>query len=56
MIPLFTGTRKALRTTAKILGAKPVASLWIGLSAGEQHPRLSARALARARRIGVRLV
>ena len=56
MIPLFTGTRKALRTTAKILGAKPVASLWIGLSAGEPHPRLSARTLARARRIGERLV
>ena len=33
MIPLFGGTRKALRTTAKLLGAKPVASLWIGLSA-----------------------
>jgi hypothetical protein len=55
-IPLFTGTRKALRTTAKVLGAKPVASLWIGLSANEPHRQLSPRTLARARRIGLRLV
>jgi putative NADPH-quinone reductase len=56
MIPLFGGTRKALRTTAKLLGAKPVASLWIGLSAGQPHHQPSARILARARRIGTKLV
>jgi multimeric flavodoxin WrbA len=56
MIPLFSGTRKALRLTAKILGARPVASLWIGLSAMEPDHQPSARLLARARRIGMKLV
>jgi putative NADPH-quinone reductase len=56
MIPLFSGTSAALRKTAKVLGAKPVASLWIGLTAGEVHHQLSARLLARARRIGMKLV
>jgi putative NADPH-quinone reductase len=56
MIPLFSGARKALRLTAKILGAKPVASLWIGLSGTELNQKPSARMLARARRIGMRLV
>lgn len=56
LIPLFTGTKTALRMTAKVLGAKPVASLWIGLSAGEPDHQPSARVLARARRIGIKLV
>ncbi len=56
MIPLFTGTRTALRLTAKVLGARPVASMWIGLAAGEPHQKLSARTLTRARRIGAKLV
>jgi putative NADPH-quinone reductase len=56
MIPLFTGTSTALRMTAKILGAKPIASLWIGLSAAEPHQRPSARKLARARHTGMKLV
>lgn len=56
MIPLFTGTATALRTTAKMLDAKPVGKLWIGLVAGEPHHALSRRTLARARRIGKRLV
>lgn len=56
MIPLFTGTRKALRMTASVLGAKPVASLWIGLSAVEPDHQPSPRVLARARRIGRELV
>ena len=56
MIPLFTGTKTALRLTAKLLGAKPVASFWIGLSAGDSHRRLSARQRARALRIGTKLV
>ncbi len=34
LIPIATGTKTALRMTAKILGAKPVASLWIGLVGG----------------------
>ena len=55
MIPLFSGTGTALRMTARALGAKPVARMWIGLSAGEPHHQLSARKLARARRIGMKL-
>ena len=49
LIPVATGTRRALRTAAKILGAKPVASLWIGLSRGGAGPQaLGARAGAGA--------
>ena len=56
LIPIATGTRTALRTAAKILGAKPVASLWIGLAGGEADHRPSQSVLSRARRIGTRLV
>jgi multimeric flavodoxin WrbA len=56
LIPIATGTKTALRIAAKILGAKPVASLWVGLSAGEPNHTPSPRVLARARRIGMRLV
>jgi NAD(P)H-dependent FMN reductase len=55
LIPWLTGTKYALRTTAKMLGAKPVGSLWIGLSAMEPHRPLSARNRERARRIGMKL-
>ena len=55
LIPIATGTGNALRTTAKILGAKPVASLWIGLAGGEPDHRPSESVLARARRIGMKL-
>ncbi len=56
LIPVATGTRSALRRTARILGARPVAGLWIGLSGGEPDHQPSARILARARRIGMKLV
>jgi putative NADPH-quinone reductase len=56
MIPLFSGTRAALRKTAKVLGAKPVASLWLGLSAGKVPHKLSEGMVARARHIGMKLV
>lgn len=55
LIPLFTGTMTALRTAAKMLGAKTIASMRIGLVAGDAHHVLSARELARARRIGLKL-
>jgi putative NADPH-quinone reductase len=54
-IPLFTGTATALRTTAKMIGAKPVGTMWIGLAAGEPHHVIPSRTLARARRLGLRL-
>jgi multimeric flavodoxin WrbA len=55
MVPIFTGTMTALRMAAKMLGARPVGSVCIGLAAGEVHHRLPARKLARARRIGLKL-
>lgn len=55
LIPVATGTATALRRAAKLLGAKPVSSLWIGLSAQEPHPALSKRNRRRARQIGLRL-
>jgi len=54
-IPLFTGVGATLRLTAKLLGAKPVATLFIGLSAMEPKHPLSARNRERARRIGFKL-
>jgi NAD(P)H-dependent FMN reductase len=56
LIPLCTGTKTALRTAANALGAKPMSSLWVGLSAKEPNQAPGPRALARARRIGMRLV
>jgi len=55
LIPFVTGAAKALRITAKSLGAKPVGSLWIGLVSQEPQPQLSARTLKRARRMGWKL-
>jgi NAD(P)H-dependent FMN reductase len=55
-IPLLTGTGRALNATAKLLGAKTVGRLWIGFSAMKPNQPLSPRTLARARRIGLRLV
>jgi NAD(P)H-dependent FMN reductase len=55
-IPLLTGAARALGVTAKIFGAKPVGKLWIGLAAQQPNQPLSARTLAHARRIGLRLV
>jgi NAD(P)H-dependent FMN reductase len=56
LIPLATGTKRALRSAAKILGAEPVAHLWVGLSAGEPDHKPGPRVLARARKIGMKLV
>jgi hypothetical protein len=55
LIPFATGAARALRLTAASLGAKSVGSLWIGLVSQEPHPRLSARILNRARRMGMKL-
>lgn len=54
-IPLVTGAARALRVTARMLGAKTVAKLWIGLAAQQPHEPLSAKTLEHARRIGARL-
>jgi hypothetical protein len=55
LIPIFTGTRYAMRTMAQMLGARPVGSLWIGLSAMEPDHQISAATLARARKLGMKL-
>jgi len=55
LIPLATGAARALRITARVLGAKPVGKLWIGLAAGEPNHALSPRTLKRARQIGMKL-
>jgi hypothetical protein len=54
-IPLFTGVSGTLSLAAKMLGAKPVGRMWIGLSAMEQNHSISARTRERARRIGWKL-
>ena len=54
-IPILTGAARALRISAKMLGIKPVATLWIGLQGKEPNQPLSPRTLARARRIGLTL-
>lgn len=55
LIPMMTGAARALSVTAKMLGAKPVGKLWVGLVSGEERPMLSARTIERARRLGMKL-
>jgi NAD(P)H-dependent FMN reductase len=55
LIPIFTGVAATLRLAARMLGARPVGSMWIGLSAMEPKHALSARNRERARRIGWKL-
>jgi multimeric flavodoxin WrbA len=55
LIPLATGAARALRLAAKMIGAKPVGKMWIGLAAGEPHHELSPRTRERARQLGRRL-
>ncbi len=55
LIPIATGTATALKTAAKVLGAKPVGSLWVGLIAGKPQPTVSPRILRKARRLGMKL-
>jgi multimeric flavodoxin WrbA len=52
LLPLATGAPRALRIAAKCLGARTVATLWVGLAAQSETPKVSERVLQRARRIG----
>ncbi len=54
-IPLTTSATRALKTTARILGAKPVGKLWIGMVAVQPHELVTARIRARAVRMGAKL-
>ena len=51
-IPLATGAPRALRVTAKLLGARCTGSLWIGLAAHEPRQQLSRSVRERARKLG----
>ena len=56
LIPFATGSPRALRTAAALLGAKTVGKLWIGFSAHEEHQKLRPHTRLRARRLGAKLV
>lgn len=51
----FTGAVRALKITAQTMGAKPVASQFVGLSAQNKKPIVPDRALRRAREAGRKL-
>ena len=53
---IFTGALLALRFAAKTMGAKPVASVFVGLIAQHQEAVLSDNAAGKARRAGRKLV
>ncbi|HEX4067286.1 MAG TPA: flavodoxin family protein [Acidobacteriaceae bacterium] len=55
LIPFFTGAARALRLTAKMVGAKPVGRVWIGMVGRAPEEKLPARAHARAMRVGRKL-
>lgn len=55
LIPFATGAPRALRTAAKMLGARTVGKLWIGLIAGEPQAPLPGWARQRAVQLGHRL-
>lgn len=53
---MTSGMVGLMKKAAGLLGAKPVGVLFVGLAAVAQQPRLSERALRKARRLGKRLV
>jgi len=52
---LFTGAVRALRITAEMLGAKPIATIFSGLGASAEKQAPSAKALRKAREAGRKL-
>jgi multimeric flavodoxin WrbA len=52
---IFTGAVRALKITAQTLGAKPVATIFLGLIAVNPHQTLPAKATAKARQAGLKL-
>lgn len=50
-----TGAMKSLKKGAAVVGARPVATLYIGLAAGSEQQPLGLRMVARARRVGRKL-
>ena len=55
LIPLTTGAPRALRVAAKMVGARPVGKLWIGLVGADPEETLRPRVHAKAVRLGRKL-
>ncbi len=53
---LVYGTHKQLKTTAQIIGAKTVGTIFTGLVAKDPHRRLSEKAQAKAKALAVQLL
>lgn len=53
---VFTRSLRTLKAMAKAVGAKPLATLYVGLAAGHRQATLPAGVAAKARRLGERLV
>jgi multimeric flavodoxin WrbA len=56
LIPFATGAARALKLAAKMMGAKPVGRLWIGLRGVAPQEVLPPRARRKAVRLGRRLI
>ena len=52
---VFTGALRALGIIAKTMGARPVASLFVGMIAQEKYARPPGKALRKARAAGRKL-
>jgi hypothetical protein len=50
-----SGSMKSLKKGARVVGARPVATLYVGLAAGSERQLLSSRMAAKARRAGRKL-
>lgn len=55
-IPVATGAPRALKWTAKILGAKPEGVLWIGTAAQQPETELAPKVIVKAKKLGAKLV
>jgi len=52
---VFTGAIRALKVTARTMGARPVATIFAGMAATGEHARPPARAIRKARAAGRKL-
>jgi hypothetical protein len=53
---LLTGSLRGLKLGADAVGAKPVATLFVGLAAMQEHQELPQRLIRKARSVGQKLV
>lgn len=52
---IFTGAMRALKISAKLVGAKTIGTIFVGLAAGSPEARLSERTRTRAEKLGQKL-